>query len=218
MNNWSQFLISSLEVTFPHHVHDIWSCASSQLNIPAISDSELPALPTVPYSVPSAKPFKGIFTNYLWFFSLLSSQLLQKSSLQSFFYKEGIFQLFKRKTFKAISALLLTLSHHLFPHPVCPFHTSFPHQSFPSMRLSPRYYWQTRQRLFSIADFICTLPKSQPLHILFTLQGYSSPSSAPHISCTQAWHRNSNFHLLPQNPIVPPAPDHLIHARSYSSD
>lgn len=133
MNNWSQLLVTILKVTFPHHGHIIWSCASNQLNLSICHhDSKFPALPTVPYLMLSAKPLKGIFTNYLWFTILLSSQLLQKSSLQSLSYKD-IFQLFKRKTFKTISTLLLTLSHYFAFSPASlSFPCLIPPQPFPS--------------------------------------------------------------------------------------
>lgn len=135
--NWSWFFIISLKVTFPSHVHAVWSCANSHIKyeyLPSVAAvTVFCSANCVPYLMLSAKAPEVIFSNYLWFVILLSSWLLQKLSLQPLPTRRTSSSFTREKTFKTISTLLLTLDHYsCFPTQSVPS-TSYSTQSFPSL-------------------------------------------------------------------------------------
>lgn len=191
MNNWNWFLITSLQVTFPSHVHAVWSCANSQIKheyLPPVT------LVTVSCSANCCFPFDAfsqtlevIFSNYVWFAIPLSSWLLQKASLHPLPTRRASSSFMRENIQTHLYTVTHTWSPQLLSHPVCPFHTSFHSISPINSRLFSSYYWQQKQRqkLSSITQLLPTYCLS--LSLLHTPYLHSTQLTLHYsIHCTSA--------------------------------
>lgn len=134
MNNWSRFLITSLKVTFLSHVPAAWSCANSQVKheyLPSVTVVTVSCSANrVSYLMLSAKHLKSSSPIIFCLLSCYPANCFRSNLCILFLQGGHLLALWKKKTFKTISILLLTLDYYsCFPTQPVPS-TSYSTQSF----------------------------------------------------------------------------------------